>query len=75
MTMKMACCNIQWSLKLFVQEENKPDNKIRLSVFNEGLNKLISLRTSSLGGGGREGERGESTKMGLTGLHDFHHLY
>ena len=43
MTMKMACCNIQWSLKLYVQEENKPDDKIRLSVFNKGFNKLMEI--------------------------------
>ena len=43
MTMKMACCNIQWSLKLYVQEENKPAYKIRFSVFNEPFNKLMEI--------------------------------
>ena len=37
----MARCNIQWSLKLYVQAHKR--NKIRFAVFNEGFNKLMDI--------------------------------
>lgn len=42
MTMKKAFCNVQWSLKLYVQA-HKPDNMIRFSVFSEVFNKLMDI--------------------------------
>ena len=39
MTMKLTHCNLQWSLKLYIQQSNK----IRLSVYNQVLNKLLEI--------------------------------
>ena len=43
MKMKLTGCNLQWSLKLYVQESNKPDHKLRLSVYNDIFVKLMEI--------------------------------
>ena len=43
MKMKLTRCNLQWSLKLYVQESSKPDNKLRLSVFNDVFIRLMDI--------------------------------
>lgn len=43
MTMKLNCCKLQCTLKLYIQETSNPHNKVRVSVYNDVFSKLLGI--------------------------------
>lgn len=43
MTMKLNCCKLQCTLKLYIQETSNPQNKVRVSVYNDVFSKILRI--------------------------------
>lgn len=43
MTMKLNCCKLQCTLKLYIQETSNPHNRVRVSVYNDVFSKVLGI--------------------------------
>ena len=43
MTIKLNCCKLQCTLKLYIQETSTPHNRVRVSVYNDVFSKVLGI--------------------------------